>query len=43
MMVLMIANIYGTYCVLGSKHLGLSSDPRDTPLRQALLLSPFYR
>ena len=43
MMMLMIANIYGTYGVLGSKHLGLFSDPRDTPLRQALLLPPFYR
>lgn len=43
MMVMMIINIYRTYCVLGSKHLGISSDPHVTPLGQALLLTPFYR
>lgn len=39
----MIINISRTYYVPGSMYLGISSDSHNTPLRQALLLSPFHR
>ena len=32
-----------TYCVSGSKLLGISPDPHNSPQRQTLFLSPFYR